>query len=71
MVPSVELITAGHGRSNVLLCASLVEEGQADNFTEAHKMVQRARPRAKLNLRQRQALVDWQALRSHSTDKRR
>lgn len=54
----------GHGRSNVMLCAALVADGTASNFTAAHRIVQRARPKAKLNARQRQALVDWSAWRA-------
>lgn len=54
----------GHGRSNVMLCASLVEEGTAPNFREAHKIVQRARPKAKLNRRQYAALLEWEMWRA-------
>ncbi len=47
-----------------MLVAALVAEGAAPNFTEAAAIVRRARPKAKLNARQRQALVDWVAWRA-------
>ncbi len=49
----------GHGRSNVLMCAALIELGQAQTIAEALVQVQRARPRAKLNQVQRAALEQW------------
>ena len=51
------------GRSNVLICAALVADGQASTFQEAHHIVRKQRPKAKLNQRQFQALVDWSAWR--------
>mmetsp|Transcript_4881 Transcript_4881/g.14032 ORF Transcript_4881/g.14032 Transcript_4881/m.14032 type:complete len:248 (-) Transcript_4881:347-1090(-) len=57
----------GHGRSNVLICAALVADGQAATFQEAHAIVRSRRPRAKLNKRQFQALVDWSAWREQQT----
>lgn len=49
----------GHGRSNVLMCAVLVANGNTVTFEDALALVRTQRPRAKLNKRQRQALVDW------------
>jgi protein-tyrosine phosphatase len=42
---SVTSHSAGHGRSNVMLCAAMVAEGTASNFKEAHSIVRRARPK--------------------------
>ena len=53
-----------------MLCAALVAEGAAADFTEAHRLVRQARPKAKLNARQHQALVDWSAWRqSHAKER--
>ena len=59
------------GRSNVLICAALVADGQAATFQEAHEIVRRQRPRAKLNKRQFQSLVDWSAWRDGQKTKTR
>eukprot|EP00884_Botryococcus_braunii_P009441 jgi/Botrbrau1/18499/Bobra.0072s0078.1 len=56
----------GHGRSNVLMCATLIELGKARTIAEALAQVQRARPRAKLNQVQRAALEQWLEARRRS-----
>lgn len=49
----------GHGRSNVIMCAVLIANGNAATIDDALALVQSQRPRAKLNRRQRLALVGW------------
>ena len=50
----------GHGRSLVLMCAILVVAGRAGDFLEAYRMVKAARPKVRLNARQKASLVAWQ-----------
>lgn len=49
----------GHGRSNVLMCATLLKLGKAGSVEEADLVVQQVRPEAGLNRRQREALQEW------------
>ena len=66
----MSLSRAGHGRSNVMLCALLVAEGTSQTFADAANVVKRARPKARLNARQQKALtewVEWRAQRGKST----
>mmetsp|Transcript_21590 Transcript_21590/g.59998 ORF Transcript_21590/g.59998 Transcript_21590/m.59998 type:complete len:260 (+) Transcript_21590:34-813(+) len=49
----------GHGRSCTVLCAALIREGTADSIDGALELVQKDRPRAKLNTSQRASLQEW------------
>ncbi|KAG2493681.1 hypothetical protein HYH03_008195 [Edaphochlamys debaryana] len=49
----------GHGRSALLLIACLLEAGHVGSVDEGLAVLQAARPRVKLNARQRRALEAW------------
>ena len=53
----------GHGRSAVLLGAVLIADGEAADADVAVALMRRARPRVRLNRRQRTALEKWAAAR--------
>lgn len=49
----------GHGRSATVLGAVLIALGEAGTVDEAVKLMQKSRPRVRLNNRQRAALSAW------------
>jgi protein-tyrosine phosphatase len=49
----------GHGRSNVLMCATLIQLGRASTAQDALAIVKEARPRVKLNKPQLAAVEKW------------
>ena len=49
----------GHGRSATVLGAVLIALGEVETVGEAVKMMQRSRPRVRLNNRQRASLNAW------------
>ena len=51
----------GHGRSAAVLAACLLDAGAATDVDGAVRILQRARPRARLNTRQRRAVDEWWA----------
>lgn len=52
----------GHGRSAAMLAACLLDAGAASSVDGAVALMQRARPRARLNGRQRKAVDEWWGL---------
>lgn len=49
----------GHGRSATVLGAVLIALGEVETIDEAVKMMQKSRPRVRLNNRQRASLNAW------------
>ena len=49
----------GHGRSAAMLCAILISAGKAKSINDAEAMLQRKRPRVRLNKNQREGLTRW------------
>ena len=63
--PVLVYCTHGHGRSAIVLCALLIADGLAASTAEAKKIVTRARPGAKPNQRQWEALELWYQQHGH------
>ena len=57
--PVLAYCTQGHCRSAAVLCALLIADGRAASPAEALRVVVRARPGVKPNLRQAAALERW------------
>jgi protein-tyrosine phosphatase len=53
----------GHGRSATLLAAILIADGQAKTADEAVAVMRQARPKVRLNKKQRAALLGWMDFR--------
>jgi protein-tyrosine phosphatase len=49
----------GHGRSATVLCAILISSGEAQDAGDAEALLKAARPRVRLNRRQRAMLEKW------------
>ena len=49
----------GHGRSATVLAAILIANGQAASIAEAEAIMKKARPRVRLNTRQKATLTEW------------
>lgn len=59
----------GHGRSATLLAAILIAEGTAQNIEQAEAIMKAARPKVRLNTRQRASLKQWVDLRKVAVKK--
>jgi hypothetical protein len=49
----------GHGRSATLMCAAFIAAGKAQGIDEAVALLRQARPRVRLNKKQRAVLQQW------------